>query len=205
MQRSRLADDVLVKRVQEGDPASFDELTRRYECRIRKVTGRLLANNEEADEAVKETFVRAFRFLPKFESRSSFFTWLYRIAVNVSLSKLRKRRTHTPVESSVPPSNDAAQRGVCAGTDATRLESSLRDIPEVMRLAIDDLPADYRSVVALRLIEGLSNLETSEKLHLSVAAVKSRLHRGRLLLRERLPLAPADSDEGGAGDGSHPI
>jgi RNA polymerase sigma-70 factor (ECF subfamily) len=184
LQGSRLSDDVLVKRAQEGDRASFDELTRRYGCRIRKVTGRLLANDEDADEAVRETFLRAFRFLPKFEYRSSFFTWLYRIAVNVSLSKQRKRRT---------------QRGICASSDATRLESSLRDIPQAMRLAIDDLPADYRSVVALRLIEGLSNLETSEKLHLSVAAVKSRLHRGRLLLRERLPLTPADPN------GSRPV
>jgi RNA polymerase sigma-70 factor (ECF subfamily) len=199
LQGSRLSDDVLVKRAQEGDRASFDELTRRYGCRIRKVTGRLLANDEDADEAVRETFLRAFRFLPKFEYRSSFFTWLYRIAVNVSLSKQRKRRTHMPVGPGVPPRGDAAQRGICASSDATRLESSLRDIPQAMRLAIDDLPADYRSVVALRLIEGLSNLETSEKLHLSVAAVKSRLHRGRLLLRERLPLTPADPN------GSRPV
>ena len=200
-QRLPFPDAVLVKRAQAGDRASFDELARRYETRIRKITRRILGSNEDADEALRETFSRAYGFLPKFEFRSSFYTWLYRIATNVSLTKLRKRRAHLADKSRVPLNDGGTPTSMKADeTSAATPESGRNDLLEAMRRVIDDLPADYRIVTALRELDGLSNQEIGEKLNLSVAAVKSRLHRGRILLRQGLARASGS----GTGEGHFP-
>ena len=198
-QRFPFPDAALVKRAQAGDRASFDELARRYENRIRKITCRILGSNE--DEALRETFSRAYGALPKFEFRSSFYTWLYRIATNVSLTKLRKRKAHLAGKSHVPLNDGGTPTPMKADeTSAATIESGRKDLLEAMKRVIDDLPADYRIVTALRELDGLSNQEISEKLSLSVAAVKSRLHRGRILLRQGLARASGS----GTGEGHFP-
>jgi RNA polymerase sigma-70 factor (ECF subfamily) len=161
-------DEALVKRAQGGDDSSFEELVRRYERRVYGITYRMLGREEDASEALQETFLRAHRFLPRFEFRSSFYTWLYRIATNVCLTRLRKRKE----PSATTPDSDAE------GTSSYR-----SDRREAIQRGIDKLPPDYKRVVALRDLDGLSNQEIGHILNLSVPAVKSRLHRGRMLLR----------------------
>jgi RNA polymerase sigma-70 factor (ECF subfamily) len=180
-------DDVLVRRVQAGNTEAFEELVRRYERKVYNITYRLMGNEQDASEALQDAFMRAFRFIGKFQFKSSFFTWLYRIATNVSLSKLRKREKVETV-SIDQPVNEAGDLpfeipDLKYGPEKLMKQRELR---AAIQAAVDGLPKDYRSVVVLRDLEGLSNEEVSKVLKLSVAAVKSRLHRGRLVLREKL-------------------
>jgi RNA polymerase sigma-70 factor (ECF subfamily) len=161
-------DEALVKRAQGGDDASFEELVRRYEHKVHSITYRMLGREEEASEALQETFLRVHRFLPKFEFKSSFYTWLYRIATNVCLTRLRRRKQ----PSATTPDSDTEGTSTCRS-----------DRREAIQQAIDKMPADYKRVVALRDLDGLSSQEISRILNMSVPAVKSRLHRGRMLLR----------------------
>jgi RNA polymerase sigma-70 factor (ECF subfamily) len=180
-------DDVLVRRVQAGNTEAFEELVRRYERKVYNITYRLMGNEQDASEALQDAFLRAYRFIGKFQFKSSFFTWLYRIATNVSLSKLRKRgKLHTV--SLDQPVNEAGDLtleipDVKYGPEKLMKQRELR---AAIQKSVGELPEDYRSVVVLRDLEGLSNEEVSKVLNLSVAAVKSRLHRGRLVLREKL-------------------
>jgi len=180
-------DDELVRRVQAGNTEAFEELVRRYERKVYNITYRLMGNEQDASEALQDAFLRAYRFIGKFQFKSSFFTWLYRIATNVSLSKLRRRdKLHTI--SLDQPVNEAGDLpfeipDVKYGPEKLMKQRELR---AALQKSVDELPEDYRSVVVLRDLEGLSNEEVSKVLNLSVAAVKSRLHRGRLVLREKL-------------------
>ncbi|MCX6842908.1 MAG: sigma-70 family RNA polymerase sigma factor [candidate division WOR-3 bacterium] len=180
-------DDELVRRVQAGNGEAFEELVRRYERKVYNITYRLMGNEQDASEALQDAFLRAYRFIGKFQFKSSFFTWLYRIATNVSLSKLRKREK-VDIVSIDQPVNEAGDLpfeipDVKYGPEKLMHQRELR---AAIQKAVDELADDYRSVVVLRDLEGLSNEEVSKVLHLSVAAVKSRLHRGRLVLREKL-------------------
>jgi RNA polymerase sigma-70 factor (ECF subfamily) len=180
-------DDELVRRVQAGNNEAFEELVRRYERKVYNITYRLMGNEQDASEALQDAFLRAYRFIGKFQFKSSFFTWLYRIATNVSLSKLRKRdklRT-VSLDQPVTEAGDLTLEipDVKYGPEKLMKQRELR---AAIQKSVEELPADYRSVVVLRDLEGLSNEEVSKVLRLSVAAVKSRLHRGRLVLREKL-------------------
>lgn len=182
-----LPDSVLVQRAQAGDTWAFEELVRRYESRVYNITYRMLGREDDAVEAMQDTFLRAYRFLPKFEFKSSFYTWLYRIATNVSLTKLRRRKELPTVSLDEPLSEDGT--GVRDLADEKHNpESDFRrqKLRDVIQQAVNSLPADYRAVVILRDMEGLSNSEVGEALNLSIPAVKSRLHRGRMILREQL-------------------
>ena len=180
-------DDELVRRVQAGNSEAFEELVRRYERRVYNITYRLLGNEQDASEALQDAFLRAYRFIAKFEFKSSFFTWLYRIATNVSLSKLRKRPRVETI-SIDGPVNAAGDLPLEIPDEKYTPEKLMRqrELRAAMKAAVDGLPEDYRSVVVLRDLEGLTNEEAGKVLNLSVAAVKSRLHRGRLVLRTKL-------------------
>ena len=180
-------DDVLVRRVQAGNTEAFEELVRRYERKVYNITYRLMGNEQDASEALQDAFMRAYRFIGKFQFKSSFFTWLYRIATNVSLSKLRKREKVETV-SIDQPVNEAGDLpfeipDLKYGPEKLMKQ---RELGAAIQKSVEELPEDYRSVVVLRDLEGVSNEEVSKVLRLSVAAVKSRLHRGRLVLREKL-------------------
>jgi RNA polymerase sigma-70 factor (ECF subfamily) len=180
-------DDELVRRVQAGNAEAFEELVRRYERKVYNITYRLLGNEQDASEALQDAFLRAYRFLPKFQFKSSFYTWLYRIATNVSLSRLRSREKveTVSIDQPVGESGDVALEIPDYKYTPERLMQQ-REMKQALQDAVDALPEDYRSVVVLRDLEDLSNEEVSKVLNLSVAAVKSRLHRGRLVLREKL-------------------
>ena len=180
-------DDELVRRVQAGNNEAFEELVRRYERKVYNITYRLMGNEQDASEALQDAFLRAYRFINRFQFKSSFFTWLYRIATNVSLSKLRKR-DKVDMVSIDEPLNEAGDLPFEIPDHRFGPEQLMkqRELRQALQDAVDKLPADYKSVVVLRDLEGLSNEEVSKVLSLSVAAVKSRLHRGRLVLRDQL-------------------
>ncbi|MGB9742936.1 MAG: RNA polymerase sigma factor [bacterium] len=182
-----VSDEELVRRVQQGNMAAFEELVRRYERKVYNITYRLLGNEQDATEALQDTFLRAYRFIPKFAFRSSFYTWLYRIATNVSLTRLRRRKNVEVVslDAPVPETDDLKFDLPDTGQTPEEVFAQKR-LRERLDQAVRELPENYRQVVVLRDLEGLSNEEVSRILKLSVPAVKSRLHRARLALREKL-------------------
>jgi RNA polymerase sigma-70 factor (ECF subfamily) len=150
----------------------------------------MLRNPQDAEDALQETFLQVFRGLPGFEGRSQFFTWLFRLATNVCLMKIRHRETEPskllPLEDYLPKQEggEIPQMGDWADRPEDALLS--KESREKMMEALDKLPPEYRAVFVLRDIEGFSNSETGQSLGISVAAVKSRLHRARLALRGML-------------------
>jgi RNA polymerase sigma-70 factor (ECF subfamily) len=179
----------LVKKAQQGNNQAFEELVKRYEQRVYNIAYRMLSNEEEAKDALQDTFLRVFRFIKKFKGDSSFYTWLYRITTNVCLTRLKQRKGKEQVTISLdePVSDeDDMQREIPDDVYNPEILYQRRRMANALQDAISELPSDYRSVVVLRDLQGLSNKEAGKALQLSIAAVKSRLHRGRVFLRNRL-------------------
>jgi RNA polymerase sigma-70 factor (ECF subfamily) len=184
---SRRTDAELVSLTQGGDNRAFDELVRRYQDRVYRLCVKILRHDDDAAEALQDTFLSAYRGLPRFKSESTFSTWIYRIATNASLMKLRKRREgHVSYEQSQSGVPDAEPLAI---PDWSRqpLEQVLdAETREVLGHEIDHLPANEREVFVLRDMMEQSNADVARELGLSIPAVKSRLHRARLHLRDRM-------------------
>jgi len=180
-------DEQLVRRAQAGDNRAFDELVRRYQDKVYRLCFRILRHEEDAAEALQDAFLSAFRGLARFKAESTFSTWLYRIATNASLMKYRKRRDgHISFEQSQSGDEDAEPLQV-PDWSAQPLQDLLdAETRQVMEEGVQRLPEELRTVFVLRDIEELSNGQVAEILGLTVAAVKSRLHRARIALRDRL-------------------
>ena len=181
------ADAELVRSAQEGESRAFDELVLRYRDKVYRLAYKILRHEDDAAEALQDAFMSAFRGIKNFKVESTFSTWLYRIATNASLMKYRRRREgHVSLEQSQSPDGSGEPLQIpdwSAQPLGDLLNSETR---EVMEEGVAKLPEELRTVFVLRDIEELSNAEVAEILNLSVAAVKSRLHRARIFLRDRL-------------------
>lgn len=181
-------DLVLIKRFCKGSIEAFEELITRYESKIYNLAMRFTRNPEDAEEVLQDVFATLYRKLDGFEGKSQFSSWLYRIIVNAAFMKLRKRKQDNTVSiEDLSP----AVRQVCVDRDPLgNLRSDNisinRELRDMLQAAIERLPEQYRAVFVLRDVDGLSNQEVGEILDLSIPAVKSRLHRSRLMLRKRL-------------------
>ena len=169
---------VLVERAKAGDRYAFEELVRRHADRLYAVVLRFVADGDEAQEVTQEAFLRAWRSIARFEGRSAFFTWLYRIGINEA-KRRASRRPPVPIVSlddePVPEAPD--------WSEAPETRSDQRDLRGVLERAIRGLPVEYRATIILRDVEGLSTREAAEVMDLGEAAFKSRLHRARLAVR----------------------
>ena len=185
-----LSDQVLVEKIQAGDYQAFEFLVTRYESKVYRLAVRMLRNPQDAEDALQETFLQVFRGLAGFEGRSKFSTWLFRLATNVCLMRIRHRETEPskllPLEDYLPKLEEGDSPQMMDWADRPEDALLSKESREKMMEALDKLPAEYRAVFILRDIEGFSNAETGESLGISVAAVKSRLHRARLALRGML-------------------
>jgi RNA polymerase sigma-70 factor (ECF subfamily) len=172
----------LVQGARRGDPRAFEALVRVHAERLYAVLLRFTADAEEAEEAFQDALMRAWRSIRKFEERSSFFTWLYRIGINEAKRRAERRSRHGPVVSTDEETLNQLHDARPAPDDrAAQLE--LRDALEA---AIGELPLDYRMPLVLRDIEGLSTSDAAAIMELSEAAFKSRLHRARMTVRNDL-------------------
>lgn len=180
-------DEELVRHAQSGDNRAFDELVRRYKDKVYRLAYKILRHEEDAAEALQDAFLSAYRGIDKFKVESTFSTWLYRIATNASLMKYRKRRDHhVSFEQSQSSDEDAESLQLPDWSKQPLNELLNTETREVMEQGIERLPEELRTVFVLRDVEGLSNSEVATILDLTVAAVKSRLHRARIALRDRL-------------------
>lgn len=178
----------LVERARAGDPAAFTSLVNRYERKIYRLAKHITQNDEDAEDVLQESFMKAYSNLESFQMQSKFYTWLVRIAVNESLMKLRKRKSDRTVSLDEPheTEEDTVTREIAVWEDDPEKRYSREELREILEKAVDSLKPAFRTVFVLRDIEELSTEETAEALGISVPAVKSRLLRARLQLRERL-------------------
>lgn len=181
-------DGALLAAAREGDVEAFSEIVRRYEHRLRPVLRRILDDGRDVEEAVQDVFVQAWRNLDRYRGDAAVFTWLYRIGVNEGLARRRRKRLET-VDLDSPP---AAAVHDTRGETQPQRSIEMTDTREHVHAALAALPFDYREAVVLRDLAGLSNEEVADALDLSVAAAKSRIHRGRMQLRELLEPGLAD-------------
>jgi RNA polymerase sigma-70 factor (ECF subfamily) len=188
-----LTDADLVTSAQHGETRAFDELVRRYRDKVYRLSFKILRNEDDAAEALQDAFLSAYRGLRNFKAESTFSTWLFRITTNASLMKYRKRRDNVvSLEQSQNPTEGAEALQLPDWSTQPLDELLDSETREVMDEGKAQLDEDLRTVFILRDEEGLSNAEVAEILDLSVAAVKSRLHRARLRLRDRLSRYFAD-------------
>ncbi len=181
-------DDDLVRRAKAGDSAAFSELVQRYNRRIFRLTKHITQNQEDAEDVLQEVFMKAYTHLSTFEGNSKFYTWLVRIAVNESLMKLRKRKSGKQVSLDEPVStgDEEIMREIAVWESTPEQKYSQTELRGILDEAVQSLEPIYRTVFLLRDVDELSTEEAAESLGLTVPAVKSRLLRARLQLREKL-------------------
>lgn len=181
----------LLEGLQSGDTAAYRSLVQLNSANVYNVALKLLGDEQEAEDVLQETFLSAFEAIDRFEGRSKLSTWLYRIAYNASLMRLRKRRQMTAFSLDRPPPEDnggpePVSHDLVDWSTVPDDQLLTAEARQVMDDAIADLPESLRSAFVLRDIQGLSGAETAEILGITVQAVKNRLHRARLTLRDRL-------------------
>lgn len=182
-----LPDAELVKRARGGDPAAFGELVARYQDRVYNTCYRMCHNEADALDLTQETFLRAFQALAKYQSRASFYTWLFRIAVNLTISARRSSRRRPRVSLDQPQDDGGTAAGrVPAGSSDAGQALEHRERHERIAGALDRLDDEFRIPVVLKDIEDMDYASIAEVLDVPVGTVKSRIHRGRMMLRDFL-------------------
>ncbi len=178
----------IVAQARLGDAKAFSELLRRYEGKIFRLALHITQNREDAEDVLQEAFLKAYEHLDQFQGQSRFYTWIVRIAVNQALMKLRKRKSDRSVslDDTIDTGEDTVAREIAAWDENPEQQYSREEINEILGTAIDGLAPIYRAVFVLRDVDGLSTEEAAEALELSVPAIKSRLLRARLQLRDKL-------------------
>jgi RNA polymerase sigma-70 factor (ECF subfamily) len=186
--QANVEESTLVAQARDGNTRAFGELVRRYENKIFRLAQHITQNREDAEDVLQETFMKAYEHLDQFQGNSKFYTWIVRIAVNQALMKLRRRKTDKSVslDETIDTGEDTIVREIAAWDENPEQKFSREELGGVLDTAIQSLEPLYRSVFVLRDMEELSTEETAEALDLSVPAVKSRLLRARLQLREKL-------------------
>jgi len=181
-------DLALVHACKSGNAAAFEELVKRYDTKLFRIAQHITHNREDAQDAVQEAFLKVFRKLTQFQENSKFSTWLTRITVNESLMKLRKQRHNK--EFSIDNNFESEDHSLTSElADWARNPEELYrgfELRNILRSELQELQPGLRVVFVLRDIEGLSTEETAEVLESTPVAVKARLWRARLKLRERL-------------------
>ena len=185
------ADALLVARAKHGEVAAFEMLVVKYQRRIERLIGRMVRDADLVQDIAQETFIRAYRALPKFRGDSAFYTWLYRIAVNTAKKALVERKRDPLVNESSLVSTDE-------GEEPSRVENELSDgetpeavlaskeIAATVNAAIDALSEDLRQAIVLREIEGLSYEEIADVMNCPIGPVRSRIFRAREAIATRL-------------------
>jgi RNA polymerase sigma-70 factor, ECF subfamily len=177
----------LVASAKAGDARAFEELVSRYERKIFRLTKHITQNDADAEDAMQDAFLKAFRHLADFEGGSRFYTWLVRIAVNESLMRLRKRRpNHFSLDEPVKGEEENIPRDLKDWGPSPEQRYEKKEMGGILSKVIEQLEPIYRAVFVLRDVEDISTEDTAEMLGISISAVKSRLLRARLKLREML-------------------
>jgi RNA polymerase sigma-70 factor (ECF subfamily) len=178
------ADDHLVKQAKQGDVDAFTELVRRFQERIYHTILSLTRNQQDANDLAQETFMHAYRSLRNFKQRSTFYTWIYRIAVNLTLNFLKRRKRDEKREVHV---EDYSIDVKSAASSLSPERSSMKkELSEKLKEAIDSLPLTYRTSFVLVVFQGMTHSQAAKVLRCSENTVSWRMHKARLMLQQKL-------------------
>ena len=184
------ADCLLIERMKCGDEEAFEKIMERYQPRVYRLAYRLTGSAADAEDVTQNVFLILHNKIGSFKGESALFSWVYKITLNASWEILRnrKRESHVSIEQYLPKFNGNGQHAEPILDRSNRPDeiTTRKEAQSLVRKAIDGLSTEYKAVLVLRDIEGLPSKETAEILDLTVPAVKSRLHRARLYIRERL-------------------
>lgn len=178
-------DDAVLERVCAGETALYEVLMHRHNPRLRSVVRRILPNEADVEEVVQDTHYNAFRFLSQFSGRSSFATWLSRIAFHAALTRLR-RRAHSHAANHISATDEEPLETAVSGERDPEQQLQDKETRVALDVAVRALPRTYRAVLLLRQLEELSTNEVAARLGISAGCVKTRLRRAQALLRKRL-------------------
>ncbi|MGE5345354.1 MAG: RNA polymerase sigma factor [Acidithiobacillales bacterium] len=180
-----LSDEEVVRRVLDGDGPLFEIVMRRYNRRLYRVARAILRDDSEAEDVMQQAYVEAYAHLGQFEGRAQFSTWLTKIAVHEALARLRRQRR--VISPAPPPEPEEVAMSTVKSTGPSPEQDALEhELRTLLESVIETLPIRYRSVFVFRDVEGMSTAETAQCLDVTEDLVKTRLHRARGLLRERL-------------------
>ena len=181
-------DRELAAQAKQGDRSAFTELVNRYARNIFRLARHITKNDQDAEDVLQETFLKAYSRLEQFHGDSKFYTWLVRIGVNESLMKIRRRKDgkFVALDQELDTGEGTFVKELPADVENPEEHYGREEIREALASAIDGLAESYKTVFVLRDVDGLSTEETAQALELSVPAVKSRLLRARLQMRDKL-------------------
>jgi RNA polymerase sigma-70 factor (ECF subfamily) len=187
VQQTGPSDGDLVTRARDGSADAFGELVTRYQDRVYNACYRMCHDHADAADLTQVTFLKALDSLGHFEGRASFYTWLFRIAMNLAISQRRRqhRRRMQSVEALTPDGEAPRELAVARGVDPARALEACEE-RERVSAALAALDEDFRAAIVLKDIEGLDYAAIAEILDVPIGTVKSRIHRGRLMLKEML-------------------
>jgi RNA polymerase sigma-70 factor, ECF subfamily len=178
------SDELLVERVKEGDLSAFELLVRRHNQRLYRAVRSVLRSGEDVEDAMQDTYFAALKHIDQFEGRARFGTWLLQIGINEARARLRRRGRLVALDD-LPGENEAvASLSEHQPVRTPEQQVGNHEIVAVVEAAIDRLPADYRQVLVLRMVDSLDTAETAEVLGMGESAVRQRLHRAREMLEK---------------------
>ena len=188
MSTEREIDAVLVRKAQAGDKRAFEVLVSKYQRRILRLLGRISHNQSDEEDIAQETFLKAYRALPKFRNESAFYTWLNRIAVNTARNHISSKHNQVFVSDQIDTQDGETFSLLDNLTDGETPETHMhnREIIESLQIALDELPEQLRQAIVLRELEGLSYEEIATAMDCPVGTVRSRIFRAREAISERL-------------------
>jgi RNA polymerase sigma-70 factor (ECF subfamily) len=199
------SDLALVKRIKEGDEEAFREMVERYHARIYSLSYGVLRNAEDAEEATQDSFLTLYRKISTFDESKKFFSWFYRVALNQAYSRARRRKpvTTVPIDEYVPRFRGGDGQGspeFAAWVEGVEDEVIARNLAERAEEFIAELPEPYRDVIWMVDVEEMKPADVAETLDITIAALKSRLHRARLYVRQRLAEVTAVPEASGGDE-----
>ena len=177
----------LVSLAREGNRQAFAELVTMYKGKLYHLAYRMLSNKQEAEDVVQEAFLRMYEHLGRYDSTHKFSTWIYRIATNLCIDRLRRRKAVYSLDADMTDGDGMDMYASLQSGDPTpEHQLILSERQKIIAKAMDALPAKYKSAMALKYYQDLSLQEISDILHIPVSTVKTRIHRGREYLRKKL-------------------
>lgn len=186
----------LIKKVKKGDHQAFAELVDRYKNSVYSICLRMVGNREEAEDLSQDAFIRAYNHISQFDNDRKFSTWLFRIATNLSIDSLRRKKPSVSLDAEIPGTEGLALNTMLPGSGDLPDEQIVQgETEQWIQNEIKALPEKYRSAVVLKYIEDLSLKEISEIMGLPVGTVKTRVHRGREMLRKNMKASRGEEDD----------
>ncbi|RYM01484.1 RNA polymerase sigma factor SigW [Sporolactobacillus sp. THM7-7] len=177
----------LIKKVKKGNHQAFAELVDKYKNGVYILCLRMVGNRQEAEDLSQETFIRAYHHIDQFDINRKFSTWIFRIATNLSIDWLRKKKPDVSLDAEVPGTDGLALKALLASEEALPEELVIQgEMERFIQQEIELLPEKYRTAVVLKYIQDLSLKEISEIMGIPVGTVKTRIHRGREMLRKNM-------------------